>query len=569
MPTHSRANLAGALVCLAIATACTPERSVYTGGPILTMNANDRVVGAIGIEGDRIAAVGTREEVLAWAGTNTRVVELDGRTVVPGFIDAHGHFPGEGIYSQIVDLNAPPIGNVENMTQLLELLEERANETVAGDWVLGMSYDDTLLPERRHPTRRDLDKVSTTHPIAITHVSGHLAVANSTALELVGLDRNSENPEGGVLRRESDGELSGVLEENAMHFIDKKIHTPSLFGSLEIVREGNRRAISQGVTTVQSGLTPASLIPAFDWATRLGLIAPRVVIWPTMEVADAVLDGSTTLPTANGPDFWVGAIKLIADGSIQGYTGYLTEPYHVSPNDDPEFRGYPRIERNELRERVTRYHAAGLQVAVHGNGDAAMDDILDAFEYALTEHPREDTRPIIIHAQMARPDQLDRMAKLGVIPSFFSLHTFYWGDRHRELFMGPERASRMSPGATALSKGVRFTIHCDAPVVPLEPLRLVWSAVNRETRSGFIVGPDERIDAIQALRAVTIDAAYSMFLDEEVGSLEVGKLADLAILSGSPLEDPARIDEIRVLETIRGGETIFSADQAQATPTVF
>ncbi|MEE3330292.1 MAG: amidohydrolase [Myxococcota bacterium] len=561
MPTHSQANLTVALICLAIATACTPERSVYTGGPILTMNANDRVVEAIGVEGDRIASVGTRDEVLAWAGSNARVVELDGRTIVPGFIDAHGHFPGEGIYSQVVDLNAPPIGGVENMSQLLALLEERASETAAGDWVLGMSYDDTLLPERRHPTRRDLDAVSTAHPIAITHVSGHLAVVNSMALELVGLDRNSRNPEGGVLRRESDGELSGVLEENAMHFIDEKIHTPSLLGSLEIVREGNQRAISQGVTTVQSGLTPASLVPVFDWATRLGLISPRVVIWPAMGVADAVLDGSTTLPAADGPDLWVGAIKLIADGSIQGYTGYLTEPYHVAPGDDSDFRGYPRIERNELRERVTRYHAAGLQVAVHGNGDASMDDILDAFEYALAQHPREDARPIIIHAQMARPDQLDRMAKLGVIPSFFSLHTFYWGDRHRELFMGPERASRMSPGATALAKGVRFTIHCDAPVVPLEPLRLVWSAVNRETRSGFIVGPDERIDAMQALRAVTIDAAYSMFLDKEVGSLEVGKFADLAILSGSPLDDPARIDELRVLETIRGGETIFSADQ--------
>jgi predicted amidohydrolase YtcJ len=400
--------------------------------------------------------------------------------------------------------------------------------------------------------------VSTTHPVAIVHVSGHLASVNSLALEYQGLDRDSPDPDGGVMRRDPEGELTGVLEENAMQFVNDRTLTPSPIESFRILLEGNRRAIAQGVTTVQSGSTPANLISLFQWMGRLGLVDPRVVVWPAMEVADAALDGEMTLPDAKGPDVWVGAIKLIADGSIQGYTGYLSEPYFVPPGDDPSFRGYPRIAPDELRERVTRYHAAGMQVAVHGNGDASIDDILDAFEYAFEAHPREDVRPIIIHAQMTRPDQLDRMAELDVVPSFFSLHTYYWGDRHRRLFMGPERAARMSPAATALAKGVRFTIHCDAPVVPLEPLRLVWSAVNRRTRSDFVVGPEERIEPMQALRAVTIDAAYSMFLDEELGSLEVGKFADLAILSGSALADPAAIDRLEVLETIRGGETIYA-----------
>jgi predicted amidohydrolase YtcJ len=314
------------------------------------------------------------------------------------------------------------------------------------------------------------------------------------------------------------------------------------------------------VTTVQNGLTPASLIAPMQWMVRLGLITPRIVIWPSMEVADAILAGDLERPESAEPDLFIGAIKLVADGSIQGYTGYLSEPYHVPPGDDPEFRGYPRIGREELIERVSRYHEAGFQLAVHGNGDASIEDILDAFEQAFEKHPRADARPIIIHAQMARPDQLTRMAALEVVPSFFSLHTFYWGDRHRQLFMGPERAARMSPAATALEKGVRFTIHCDVPVVPLEPLRLVWSAVNRKTRSGFVVGPEERIDAMQALRAVTIDAAFSMFLDEDLGSLEVGKLADLAILSASPLEHPETIDRLTVAETIRGGETIYRRD---------
>ena len=557
-PRRTRLSLLVFILSFALFLACDSGRTVYSGGTIFTMDPENRVVEAIGIEGDRIGAVGTREAVLNWAGERARIVDLAGQAIVPGFIDAHGHFPGGGVYAQVLDLNAPPIGDVEKIDDLVALLAKRAEETAQGEWVVGMGYDDTLLEEKRHPTRQDLDRASTDHPIAITHVSGHLAVVNSMALERQGLDQASKDPEGGLMRRDAKGELTGVLEETAMDFVHQEVLDPSLFDSLKILREGSRRAVSQGVTTVQNGLTPARLIPAFQWATRLGLVAPRLVLWPAMDVADAVLAGDMTLPEAKGPDLWIGAIKLSADGSIQGYTGYLSEPYFVPPGDDPLYRGYPRIARDELRERITRYYGAGMQVAVHGNGDAAIDDILDAFAHASKKFPREDARPIIVHAQMARPDQLDRMAELGVIPSFFSLHTFYWGDRHRTLFMGPERAARMSPAATALAKGLRVTIHCDAPVVPLEPLRLVWSAVNRRTRTGFVVGPAERIGVMQALRAVTIDAAYSMFLDDDLGSLEVGKFADLAILSASPLEDPTTIDRLSVIETIRGGKSVYT-----------
>jgi predicted amidohydrolase YtcJ len=253
-------------------------------------------------------------------------------------------------------------------------------------------------------------------------------------------------------------------------------------------------------------------------------------------------------------------VKLIADGSIQGYTGYLSLPYFVPPGDDPGFRGYPRIAREKLIDKVTRYHAAGWQIAVHGNGDASIDDILDAYAEAQRRAPREDARHIIIHAQMARDDQLDRMRELGVVPSFFVLHTYYWGDRHRDIFMGPERAARMSPARSARDKGVRFTIHCDSPVVPVEPLRLMWAAVNRRSSSGAAIGPEERISAAEALRAVTIDAAWQHREEDLKGSLEPGKLADLVVLSASPLDQPETIDEIRVLETIVGGETVYRAD---------
>jgi predicted amidohydrolase YtcJ len=279
---------------------------------------------------------------------------------------------------------------------------------------------------------------------------------------------------------------------------------------------------------------------------------------------DELLASGGTLPSSN--PLWVrfGAVKLIADGSIQGYTAYLREPYFVPPGDDPAARGYPRYPKDELLARVASYRAAGHQVAVHGNGDAAIDDVLDALEAAQLGDPQLDPRPVIVHAQMARPDQLERMKRLRVIPSFFVLHTWYWGDRHRERFLGPERAARISPARTAQQLGVRFTLHCDSPVVPLEPLRLVWAAVNRRTTSGQELGPEERIDVVSALRAVTIDAAFQHFEEDQKGSLEPGKLADLVILGRSPLAaDPAELAEIPVLETIVGGESVWRAGPAE------
>jgi predicted amidohydrolase YtcJ len=537
-----------------------PGSTLYTGGPIVTLDGEGSVASALLVSGDRIVGVGSEAELSKQAGPNARRVDLAGHALLPGFIDAHGHFPGEGVFAVMVDLNSPPIGTIRTMSELVERLGERAAEKSAGDWVIGMGYDDTLLSEGRHPTREDLDRASSEHPILISHSSGHLVVLNSLGLELAGIDAETPDPEGGVIRRAAgSGEPDGVLEESAMELLEEVVPTPGLMDGIRIVREASRRYVAAGVTTAQSGYTAKPLMQLLPLMVRTGLAQVRLVLWPGMEVVDERLDDGGGWESYD--ERWVrgGAVKLIADGSIQGYTGYLTEPYFVPPGDEPDYVGYPRILRDELIERVTRYHAAGYQVAVHGNGDAAIDDILEAFEIAQSEHPREDTRHVVIHAQMARDDQLERMKALGVIPSFFSLHTYYWGDRHREIFMGPGRAARMSPAGSAVRMGLRFTIHADSPVVPMEPLRLVWAAVNRVSSSGHSMGEAQRVSVLQALRAVTIDAAYQHFEEADKGSLEPGKLADLVILSESPLERPERIDEIRVLETIIGGRTVFLA----------
>ncbi len=547
-----------------LALGCGSEPVAFVGGQVLTMDGDDRIETAFGIEGDRIAVVGDDEAVGAWAeAEGARTMSLEGRTVVPGFIDAHGHFPGEGLAEVFVDLNAPPIGDVRAMDELVERIAARAEATPNGDWVVGMGFDDTLLAERRHPTRDDLDRASTRHPIAVLHISGHLAAVNSAALEQLGFDATTPDPEGGVIRRrEGTTEPDGVLEETAMEGVQQLL-LPGLADTFRMFKAAGERALANGVTTVQSGFTNATLLTGLDWLAWLGVIPVRVVAWPDPPTADAWLADELDPPAWDPLRLRLGAVKIVADGSIQGYTGYLSEPYHVPPGDDPTYRGYPRVLRDELFTLVDRYHSAGLQLAIHGNGDASIDDILDALEAAQRKKPREDARHVVIHAQMTRPDQLDRMKELGVVPSFFSLHTFYWGDRHRTIFMGPERAARMSPAASALERGVPFTIHCDAPIVPMEPLRLVWSAVNRRTRSDFVVGPDERISVMEALRAVTATAAWQHFEEGDKGSIEAGKLADFVVLSESPLERPEAIDEISVLETWLGGERLYTPDSAE------
>jgi predicted amidohydrolase YtcJ len=528
------------------------NETLYRNGTVLTVDAENSVAEAVAIRGDRITAVGSAEKVRAAVGGDAEEVDLAGATMIPGFVDAHSHVAMVGQLSlHQANLNSPPIGDIKNIDGLVARLRERA-EVEASDWVVGMGYDDTLLGEGRHPTRQDLDRVSLERPVVARHISGHLMAANSAALARAGIDRNSEAPEGGVIRRDERGEPNGVFEESAMFSLLGNVPGRSDDDRLAAIEHGAEQYARSGITTAQNGFTARVELQDFDRAFALGRIPIRVVVWPGFGVMRRLLDGRLSVQT---PEEWLtlGAVKLFADGSIQGYTGHLCEPYHVAFQGQQEYRGYAAMSREELVRQVTAIYAAGMQVAVHTNGDAAIDDLLHAVEQASTAHPRADARPISVHAQMAREDQLDTMQRLGVVPSFFCLHTYYWGDRHRDVFLGPERARRISPARSAADRGMRFTIHTDAPVVPMDPLLLLWAAVNRETTGGVALGPEQCLTPIEALRATTIDAAWQLRLEDSRGSIEPGKLADFAILDGNPLEEPARIRDIRVLGTIVGG----------------
>jgi predicted amidohydrolase YtcJ len=535
-----------------------PGLQVWTNGRILTMDAGGRQVTALVVDGDRIVAVGSDEDVQRWLPDADVELDLEGRTVVPGFVEAHGHFPGAGLVAVAADLNSPPIGTIRNIPEALETLKQVDSAQPGDDWLIGFGYDDTMLEEKRHFTRADLDGVSTTRPILAMHISGHMAVVNSLALERFKITAETSDPPGGEIRKDpKTGEPTGLLLETASRPLQLEALDMPPLQQIAVVRAAVDLYAAQGFTTVQNGLATLEQIKGMSGASKLGLIPQRLVVWPKDELGLEVAEGTLDLRQYESDRVHIGAAKLVGDGSIQGYTGFLGEPY-FQPGEHPEdYRGYPNIDADVLKTQVKSIHCSGQQVAVHGNGDAAIDQFLDAWEEALEACPAEDARPVLVHSQMSRADQLERMKKLGVVPSFFSAHVYYWGDRHRDIFLGPERAARISPAASAVALGLPFTTHLDTPIVPVDSMLQLWTPVARETSSGQALGPEERVTVEQALRAMTCDAAWQLRLEELIGSIEPGKLADLVILSANPLDYDGDLRDIQVERTLVGGVTIY------------
>ena len=565
-----------------------PALQAFINANVLTMNgANDKAQ-AVLVERGNIIAVGSTPEISARVQTHHSrddvvVHDLLGKTLMPGIIDAHSHFPGSGVTELAADLNAPPIGEIKSIEQMIGLLRKFDQEMEKGEWLFGLGYDDTQMLEGRHPMRQELDAVSTDRPIFILHISGHMGVANTKAFELLDvpiIHRNtslskasdigdvdnvhaeqasaqtSHSAEKGEHVRNRSGQLTGLILESAVFPFLAAATDFSVPEIYQVVKAASEEYAAQGVTTVQNGAADKRYIVGLNWAVKLGLIPQRVVVWP---MQDAMEEGALkALREQNRPLFEVGATKLIADGSIQGYTAYLSKPYHVAPKGvDGDYYGKPLISRESLHDSVLQYFSTEQQVAIHANGDASIDDVLFAVEQGVNAYPDYDHRTILIHAQMARPDQLEKMKSLGISPSFFSAHTYYWGDRHRRIFMGRDRANAMSPAQTASQLGLRFSIHLDTPVVPMQPMRLLWSAVHRKSSNGKVIGLRERLSRTQALRAITIDAAYQIFKEEQLGSIEIGKLADLVVLSKDPTQEQTDLLSVQVLSTYVGGLSVY------------
>jgi len=565
-------NIINALV-LAVLTACQPPPAepvvevaaadlIFTGEHIITMDPNAPTVDAVAVAGQEIIAVGDIDDVLRHRTDATRVIELGEQALIPGFIDAHGHMTFVARLIEIVDLASPPVGSVENIEDVVALVKKHIDEEspAPGTWIFGFGYDDSLLAEGRHPNRDDLDLASTEHPIVLTHVSGHLMAVNSAALALQGVDADTEDPPGGVIRRRpGTREPNGVLEETAMGPFSRNGLMDVDDEKLEsLVRQAIRQYASYGVTTIQDGGATLADIAVLRAAAAREAFISDVVAFPWSNSFDDAQMDAIELEHSYQGGFRVGGVKFGLDGSPQGRTAFLSQPYTEGPpGAGADYRAYPVMAAEKFNPRIAQMIDRGIPTLVHANGDGAIDMLLDGVALRAADGELPDHRTVIIHAQLMRRDQLEKTQALGLLPSYYSAHPFFWGDWHRRSF-GEERAAYISPAGDTARMGIPFTIHNDSPIVPPDMLRLLWIAVNRKTRSNFVLGPEQRLTPLQALHAMTLGAAYQYFEEDRKGSITPGKQADLVILGSNPLlVEPDTLKDIPVVETFARGKSIY------------
>ncbi|KCZ97497.1 amidohydrolase family protein [Hyphomonas polymorpha PS728] len=534
---------------------------IFVNAQIITVDDAFPQAEAVAVRDGRILAVGTREEVNRAAGTGASLRDLGGAALAPGFIDTHGHFAMLAQTAGMANVQPPPAGPVRSIPELQAQLEAWALAHPDSPWILGWGYDDSLLAEQRHPAREDLDAVSTEKPVFLMHTSAHLAACNSLCLDAVGISPETPDPEGGIIRRQSDGRTpNGVLEETALYLAYAHLPQPVESQRLAGLSAVQELYASYGITTAQEGAAQGQNIADLQKVAARGDLYLDVVAYQLFQ-KDGVIPEDFAVSKTYDSRFRISGIKLLLDGSLQGRTGWLTQPYATpGPGQPAEYSGY-RIHSDEsVANLFEQAYARDIQIIAHANGDRAIDQYLDMMTPVMAAHPGQDQRPVVIHAQAARQDQLEEMAAAGILPSFFAAHPFYWGDWHRDAILGPERAAFISPLAAAKALGIPYTVHNDPPVVPPDVIRLLWVSVNRETRSGQVLGEDQRASPMDALRAVTLNAARQYFEEAEKGSITPGKKADFVILSDNPLTmDPADLQSIRVLETIKEGVTIYTA----------
>lgn len=537
---------------------------IYIHGRVLTVDPANTVTEALAVKGSRILAVGTNATIEKLKDAHTVVVDLQGKTLIPGFIDGHSHFMGLG-HAKYADLMPPPVGTVSSIPDLITVLKafKEKNGIKDGEWIYGYGYDQDQLAEQRHPTKEDLDGAFPNNPVAVTNVNGHMLVANSYALRISGIDSNTPNPPGGVIvRKPGTNEPTGLLQEHASGLLKREHKQPSWDEQLQAIKDQEQFYASNGITTAQEGLTGFEQLKELRRAADEGALYIDIESLPAYAIVDKLLaDSAHWHFNVLEHHLKLAGTKLISDGSPQGRTAYFTKPYLV---DVPgctgnDCRGVPDVTQGYFDSAVLNDFRHNVRFFVHCNGDAAIDMYIHAVENAdaVLHTTNENRRPVIIHSQFVRADQLDKYKELDMLPSFFTNHTFFWGDVHvRNL--GKERAYFESPLKSALNRGVVFTNHTDYGVTPLSQLFVLWSSVNRLSRSGQIIGPDERLTPAEGLRAITINGAYEYFEEKDKGSLEKGKLADLVILSDDPTTiDPTKIKDIQVLETIKAGKTIY------------
>jgi len=546
------------------ATGAAAADLIIHGGLVLTMEGETPTYAeAVVVDDGRIVFVGSDAEAMKRKAEGTVVKDLGGKVLLPGFIDPHSHFIDSLVLADRVNVSAPPVGPASNPDEIIAALQAgaRARGLKPGELLMGWGYDENLMPRGNPLSREALDRAFPENPVGIVHVSMHGAVMNSKAMEKFGYRDGMPTPPGGViLRKGNSQDLQGLVMETAYLPMLAALPTPTPETEVAAARAGQMLYAAAGITTAQEGATHAPQLAQLERIARAGGLFIDVVAYPFVTDIDKV---TATHPFAtwgkyNGR-FRIGGCKATIDGSPQGRTAWFTKPYLAGgPAGERNYSGAPGIAPETIMEAVKKCYDNNVQVLLHGNGDAAIDLLLKAHVAAAGIDPAKDRRTVCIHCQFIRKDQLAAFAKYNIIPSLFTDHTFFFGDTH-VANRGMEQASFISPMKSAIAAGLRPTNHTDAFVTPIDQMMTVWTAVNRQLRSGGVLGPDERITPYQALQAITTNAAFQFGEEASKGSIAVGKRADLVILSADPNKvDPMAIRDIKVIETIKDGKTVFT-----------
>lgn len=531
----------------------------YENGSIVTMDDASPAAEALVEEDGKILAVGTAAD-LAAAYPDAERMDLDGQTMLPAFIDAHSHF--SSVASGLLQVSLEDCSTLEEACK--KIAEFAGSGAVKkGEWVLVKDYDQNRLAECRPLTAALLDAAAPDHPVMVQHKCGHTGVCSSAALRLLGISSDTPDPAGGRYGREDSGALNGYLEENAFFENVRKVPSPQGSALLDAYRRAQQKYASYGITTVQEGMMVSQIAPLHRMLLESGLLKLDLVSYPEFSAAEELYRAFSDYTGDYRNHYRLGGIKIFLDGSPQERTAWMRKQsayLPLAPGGAPE-TGSGVMETEAVEQAMLWAVQHGVQLLAHCNGDAAAQQYLTAAQAVERRFPEfARLRPVMIHGQLLAPDQLPTLCACGVLPSFFVAHVYHWGDIHIRNF-GRQRASLISPAADALRNNLCFTFHQDAPVIEPDMLETVWCAVNRVTRAGIVLGADERIPVWEALKAVTINAAYQYGEETCKGSLTPGKRADFVLLDRNPLTvPPLQIRDIRVLRTVKDGETVFHRD---------
>ncbi len=545
----------------------TQEIVIYHDGSIITMDKAKPEAEAVATVGGRIAAVGTLDEVRSAVGKDARIVSLQGATMLPGFIDGHSHFCSGGM-NRLFAANCA----VNNIEELKASLRKKLSEERPSEWVMGYNFDEKQMAEQRYVTKETLDEVTKDYPIFFRHVTGHTGMANSKALEIAGITKDTPNPAGGIIGRDANGEPNGILEGiPAQAMVRQHIPHYSLEEMKASLANDSAHYAARGITTAQGGppFAPmdaelgSKVVDIVVDCAKDGTLGIRAVVFVRandMSKLEPYKNPTAGTDLSGNGRVTLGAAKLWSDGDPRGHTGYFLEPYpFVDPEKGAEYCGEFLWTSEELAEKILPMHKAGWQIAIHANGDGGIETVILAFERVQQLAPRPHVRHLIIHCQYPSYSQLQRMKAVGAYPCFFMSPLYYWGEIH-ESYVGEARVNRFCPCHDADELDLPYNLHTDAPITPVDPLIQVCTAVTRTSKKGKLYGREQGVSALSALRAVTIHAAFHNFEEHIKGSLTPGKYADMVILAENPLKvEPSRIKDIKVLQTIVDGKTVFSA----------